>query len=1184
MPDLAQVGLEFSTAGLKAGETAALSSFDRVEQGALKTQATVGATGKVLQDVAQKATQAAAQQNRVTQDAVGWYEKEAAAIRAKSNVMLSEVETYRRVMAARRDSIALADRERAETVAFVQDLKRKEEAAAAAAVPVAGVGKAAAGTAPGLRTMSTGLANLAAQEIGLRSGLGSLLGAVGNFGFGALTSLGIFAGLAAIALVWDELTSKSRALEAAVADATKAIDAQSRAGHGGSATAALIGGATDAARAKAGGGVGEVTAELYAVKQFIMLRGAMTSEEAKEEIQLKRTADMLKLEAQARYASIQATKEHLTVLTGLLGSLGGLITARLADRESVVLAQRLLGDLNAKIAAGIPIIGDHIAALQARKAIEEALKQPLYDRLALEAVDFQQTKAMTEARDRLNAVLTLGVGGLAQEQLAQAETAKVVAAAQERWALYTKTLADTTLGHLTVERAAAKGNATAKEYLATTRAQIEALNALNAKTSVLASLNLDQVGVVKIQDKAVRDYIANIPLIGQRLKVEFAKIINAPIPYAKGAALLGFIPENIEVIKARLDRIREHTAETARGMNGLFNDAFKDFFARGLKDWEAFLFSVQQLAGNVAGLIAKDIAFKMKEGLKVSGLERALGGVATAVGVAGPFVSAITGHGAEQREKARQAEEALKGFNLALGDFVAIARPRGVLGDALVSLTKQFEDLATQAAAAAGVRSSGGSALGFTSEEIARRLAATQKTIDANQGTYDFQRRRNAEVEREYLNNLLALRKAFDDNIEATKRRIALERQQLSEDLTVRALRAQGLTAEADAAAFQLQQQREFQAAVEKYGASQTEAEKAANFAILAQLGYTQGLEREAFLKAQAAEAQRKLNEQLSIGLSLDEQLFTAKGDLAGAAKARRDQGIFDTGLKLQSGALSPENAQKTFDLIWLNFNNTMQEIADAAEAATLALFNYNKAQREDYAIRLLVAQGKDAEAEARRFELAQRREYEQAVKDGADTITLAMLQQVQAAEAVAYATKKAADEMKRLTDALEAEARATENLTVRSLRATGKGAAADEASMLFQQTDEYRKAAEAGRSQAFLDQLKVVQKQERDAADQARRDAQQRTFDDAFPTTTAQTVATQATRVDLAVGLSETTGSRMAGLLASNNAYLSALPRIEAMLGAALSGKEFAAVLDETMAQNTAAANGAAGVLPGNR
>jgi hypothetical protein len=58
--------------------------------------------------------------------------------------------------------------------------------------------------------------------------------------------------------------------------------------------------------------------------------------------------------------------------------------------------------------------------------------------------------------------------------------------------------------------------------------------------------------------------------------------------------------------------------------------------------------------------------------------------------------------------------------------------------------------------------------------------------------------------------------------------------------------------------------------------------------------------------------------------------------------------------------------------------------------------------------VRLLEAQGNTLAADAMRLQLAQQREYADAVKNGADPATLALLAQVQAQEKLTAATNKA--------------------------------------------------------------------------------------------------------------------------------------------------------------------------------
>lgn len=250
----------------------------------------------------------------------------------------------------------------------------------------------------------------------------------------------------------------------------------------------------------------------------------------------------------------------------------------------------------------------------------------------------------------------------------------------------------------------------------------------------------------------------------------------------------------------------------------------------------------------------------------------------------------------------------------------------------------------------------------------------------------------------------------------------------------------------------------------------------------------------------------------------------------------------------------------------------------------------------EDLEVRLLRAQGEGDAADALQRRIAFEREYAQAVKDGMDAATLAMIENVYAAEELAIAQAKAADEAQRLIDAINAEVRATENLTVRHLRATGATYAADEAAQLFQQQEERRRAIEEGRSQEYLAYLDQVHAEERAAADRARQQAQQAAFDDAvrsaFPPD-ATFLPDSRTSVNLAVGVSESTAGQMTGLMRSQLAYLSALPAIRGdtdqmvallrVIANAIGGGALVSLVDEGLAQVGASTNAANGVPPGN-
>jgi hypothetical protein len=274
-----------------------------------------------------------------------------------------------------------------------------------------------------------------------------------------------------------------------------------------------------------------------------------------------------------------------------------------------------------------------------------------------------------------------------------------------------------------------------------------------------------------------------------------------------------------------------------------------------------------------------------------------------------------------------------------------------------------------------------------------------------------------------------------------------------------------------------------------------------------------------------------------------------------------------------------------------------LERQAVAQAAATRAAEEENARLRrqqdvvDDIAVRQLVVDGREDEAEALRLQIAHQREYEEAVRGGIDAVTLATLAEIQRQEALALAANQATREMEKLARAIEQEARATEDLTVRHLRATGAVYAADEAQQFFAQQLERRRAIEEGRSSEFLAYLDEVQTAERAWADEQRRIAQQSAFERGLGTGLEAAFAPDSrTSVNLAVGISESTGGRIAGTLTSGLAYWAALPRIEDVLRESLAVQRRLAdggllsTVDAGLATLSAGSDTAAGVPPGNR
>ena len=165
-------------------------------------------------------------------------------------------------------------------------------------------------------------------------------------------------------------------------------------------------------------------------------------------------------------------------------------------------------------------------------------------------------------------------------------------------------------------------------------------------------------------------------------------------------------------------------------------------------------------------------------------------------------------------------------------------------------------------------------------------------------------------------------------------------------------------------------------------------------------------------------------------------------------------------------------------------------EIEYEKQAEILAIYNQRIAEvtaayQGELEVRSLVARGMEEEAAKRRIEIDQAREYAEAVAAGWDEATLAMLKLVQGEELAKY-LQDLADAAEDLADAAaeaakrvaEATRALVEDLAVRGLRLTGRGAAADTLALTLRQRDE-REAA-AGESSDVLAFMDLVHELER--------------------------------------------------------------------------------------------------------
>ncbi len=586
----------------------------------------------------------------------------------------------------------------------------------------------------------------------------------------------------------------------------------------------------------------------------------------------------------------------------------------------------------------------------------------------------------------------------------------------------------------------------------------------------------------------------------------------------------------------------EGAEKAANATRDAFIKSFESIFTRGNDGFLSLFRNIEDMAIKYAAKTAAGFAFdKLKIGKKNEDGSTSFGGTAGAVIgvglVVGGFVASMLDHAKKAREAYRSFDEARIAFGVSLDAYVANAMgTANSLSNAIAASTaerKRQED-AARAVLIAGVEAgkAEGSKKGarIAQEAADEYEAAMQRIAEAAK----------ADAER--------IRKEADDR-----------KRTLAEDLAVRTLRAQGLGDEADTASLLIAQTRE-RLAIEKELGDQMDA------TTRAMLESAQAAEREALAKRQLIEEQRRQQDNRDLEGSTSARGFRVDARRAALAGNDKDAGAFgrqadaidarttasraafEARQMFEAGTISEVMYKQITAVIEDELNVSLAELQKQAEDSAKAIAETNRQANLDLGVRRLVLNGMTEAAEIERDRIAAEREYAQAVKDGLDATTLATLRKIQEDEAAAKAMQKLVDKTKALADAMYAQARATEDLTVRSLRATGNGGAADVASQLFAQQEERRKAIEEGRSADFIATLDRVQTEERAFADKARRDAQDAAFQAGLgqePGTSA--IADSKTSVNFAVGITESTAGQITGSLRSGLVYWSYLPTISA-------------------------------------
>lgn len=330
--------------------------------------------------------------------------------------------------------------------------------------------------------------------------------------------------------------------------------------------------------------------------------------------------------------------------------------------------------------------------------------------------------------------------------------------------------------------------------------------------------------------------------------------------------------------------------------------------------------------------------------------------------------------------------------------------------------------------------------IGITGSPLEQALATNREffqrmrdEIEKNLETLNKgQRARVADQVNAQLAETLRLEELKARQLEAAHVR---EQERLREDLSVRLLRAQGYQREADDLAFLAQQERELADAISNHAGAAT----------IAAIEITQAAERmarAAQLAAQQAQAEEDVRYRIRRGLGL---LAAEGGTYAGQTFTAEQASAMlrlaeDTRFLIQQEQELAEARARGASEAEIYLLEQAQLIE--AEARRLELLRREQMLREDLGVRLLRATARGTEAEAMAFALTQQREYLDAVLAGADATTLALLKEVQLAEA----RRRQADLMEEELEALRRRTGETRR-TIEILQEFSRGAGLEYAS-----------------------------------------------------------------------------------------------------------------------------------------
>lgn len=926
---VSQLGIVVDASGAKKGADETRRALEGVATSAASTTAAV--TQSFEQQV--KAQQrAAAEANRAANEE----RRRAAAAREAAEIRRREAEAAE-AAAAR---VAAAEERKARAMALAEMRAYEMDAAMARAT------KGALGTDAGMNRLRGSLTALLAPIAQTNGAVNTFTSTLLSLGPGNTVAVGVIAGIGAIAGAWQYYQSSTEQARKATEDAIKSLtDLQRKQQEGATgATPAQIATALRE-QAKAQRELVAAEAELRRVRVAPDYAAAKIGTGAAD----AQAADIARAAARVRALQDQIAsgqREVTRILNETNADYSRGVTEQLATlvrggNATVAEQQRLkerLANRKAELDRLTTAGGD--AAARAKLIAEIKTITDAYDAQgkAAEKSARDGTNATTEAlrnQERFSEFVRKGKESLERQREEQEKATAKIRDANDAIAGQFSTRAKD-MDILREEIKALSGQTNAYEDL--TRAKFAEKAVAEARAKLPKDASLDPMWELGIRAQALAFYDLAKAKAAAEKRQEIIKNWDGRSPFT--------IPDD-SAQKARelADGIRD-AVDAASALAGMFGEVGKNIGAA------------------VSAIGKMSAAYERLKTVKpadaaVNATGNGFGAFSASAGpvltIAATFVAFGNKMMQAQREDADRRNALQRDFAQAVATFAKSIADSGLSAfqKSQQDLGDKITELVTKAYAASGARLSTVAAGAFTpdADGLRQLQASARATLGVNA--------KDAAALKAFADALDAVIAQAEAGAKALRERAAADLKSRTDDARVALLVAQGRTGEAEAMRRQLELQRQIDAATKE-------------FAGLDGLEAYIALLKEADAAAAAAAAAEKQRQGAAFGLDLTARRQTLSGDDRGAMITRQtisnNSALAQAAELVKAGTITAAMFEELKVILG-------EELTKAIADFDAAVAKAKQTQIDDLAVRALVAQGKSAEAEQLRIEIANRNE-----------------------------------------------------------------------------------------------------------------------------------------------------------------------------------------------------------------